>query len=86
MKLMPYTPTAVLVVALAAIQLSGNDKAPFLLAMPLVLSVAVFILMLARPYKWPLRLLSLLPWIYIAGAAALSRAGIISSALTLGFR
>lgn len=88
MRPVAYLPIAALVVTLVLVHLSGNDKAPLLLPVPLALSVAVVLLLLARASTRRLVpvLVALFPWLYVGAAVALSRAGVLSSAYTLGFR
>lgn len=86
MKQSTYAPIFLLVAALVLIQLSGNDKAPFILALPLAASAAVLMLLLARRAGAKACVLAMVPWIYVVVAVILSRAGVLDSALTLGFR
>jgi len=88
MRRIVYIPTLALAATLVLVYLSGNDKAPFLLPAPLALSVVVAIVQLAKPSTRRLVpvLTALFPWFYVVIAVVLSRAGLVSSLYTLGFR
>ncbi len=75
-------------------RLSGNDKAPFLILLTLVIIITIFIVtgvitLLKREYStksYFLLLGSSLTLIYVIIAIFLSRAGLVDSSILLGFR
>jgi hypothetical protein len=86
-------PSLLLALAIASVHFSGNDKAPIYVLIALLLGSGISIVLftlafLRRPSRslWPMCLMTLLPWIYVLGAIALSRAGLVDSIFLLGFR
>ncbi len=87
-----------LIIIIASIKLSGNDKAPFLIALPFFYSIllsSIYLFFLIKSSRQGIEninktyislLISSIPLVYIGLVMILARKGIIDSYLFLGFR
>lgn len=88
-----------LTIIIAAIKISDNDKAPFLILLPLVYSLILallYIIQITKNYHLTSEIInkhlyvnffvSITPIIYVLLIAILSRKGLINSEIFLGFK
>jgi hypothetical protein len=86
---MAWVPSLLLVLTLAVIHLSGNDKAPALLLVPLLSSLLIGIILIIQlrdQDRWRRVIVAMLPWAYVVVVVLLARVGWIDSKVFLGFR
>jgi hypothetical protein len=92
-KLIAFVPTTMLILAVVYSQISGNDKAPFIVlsvlginAVLLVLSAAAFITGIRQSQTWIQFGYIAAPTIYAVLVILMARLGWVNSSLLLGFR
>src|SRR4051812_23176540 len=92
-SILSITPSLMLALAIVGVHLSGNDKAPVLVLIALLLGSGISLIMFTMAFVrsrfrdlWLPCLTTLLPWVYVLGVIVLARAGLVDPIYLLGFR
>lgn len=86
MRFAHYLPTIAFVLAVMGARFSGNDKAPFLVMLVLVLNLLWVVAMPVLRKKIKFVLIAAVPLIYTAAVIGLSRCCGLDTMIFLGFR